>query len=188
MVAQDERLARARRGDLDAFNELVLEHQGIVYALCFRLMGQKQAAEDAAQEAFVSAWRAISGLRGEQFRPWLLRIASNACRDELRRRVRRPANSLELAQEAGVPDPPDTEPTPEADLMQGELRQQIETALASLPAEQRIAVVLCDVDGLDYSEIAAAMRTSMGTVKSRIARGRARLRTLLSSRRELLTG
>jgi RNA polymerase sigma-70 factor (ECF subfamily) len=184
----DDRLSRARAGDLNAFNDLVVEHQGSVYALCYRLMGQKQAAEDAAQEAVISAWRAIGGLRGEQFRPWLLRIAANACRDELRRRVRRPANSLEVALEAGMPEPPVDDPSPEGSVLQAELRRDLEAALNQLPEEQKTAVVLCDVEGLDYNEIAAAMRTSIGTVKSRIARGRARLRVLLASKRELLAG
>lgn len=185
---QDDRLSRARAGDLDAFNDLIVEHQGTVYALCYRLMGQRQAAEDAAQEAVISAWRGIAGLRGETFRPWLLRIAANACRDELRRRVRRPTGSLEVALEAGVPEPPTEAISPEGGLMQEELRRDLEEALAQLPEEQRTAVVLCDVEGLDYNEIAAAMSTSIGTVKSRIARGRGRLRALLSSKRELLAG
>ena len=87
-----------------------------------------------------------------------------------------------------MPDPPAAELSPEEGVLQGELRRDLEAALAQLPEEQRTAVVLCDVDGLDYNEIAAAMRTSIGTVKSRIARGRARLRQILSSKRELLAG
>ncbi len=185
-LVQDDRLSRARTGDLTAFNDLVVEHQGAVYALCYRLMGERQAAEDATQEAIISAWRGIGGLRGEAFRPWLLRIAANACRDELRRRVRRPSGSLEVALEAGVPEPPAEEISPEAGTLQAELRRELEAALAQIPDEQRTAVVLCDFEGLDYNEIAVAMGTSIGTVKSRIARGRGRLRQILSSKRELL--
>jgi RNA polymerase sigma-70 factor (ECF subfamily) len=188
VLAQDDRLSRARAGDLNAFNDLVVENQGALFALCYRLMGERQAAEDAAQEAVISAWRAIATVRGETFRPWLLRIAANACRDELRRRVRRPTGSLEVALEAGMPEPPAEEVTPEGGALQTELRHDLEAALAQLPEEQRTAVVLCDVEGLDYNEIAAAMRTSIGTVKSRIARGRGRLRQILSSKRELLAG
>jgi RNA polymerase sigma-70 factor (ECF subfamily) len=152
------------------------------------MLGQAQAAEDAAQEAFVSAWRNIGTLRGEAFRPWVLRIAANLCRDELRRRVRRPSSSLDAALEAGVPEPPDDDPLPEDTALNAELRAGLDAALAALPDDQRRAIVLCDVDGLDYSEIAAVMNTSLGTVKSRIARGRLRLREALLRQPELLPG
>ena len=181
-------LQRARRADLAAFNELVTAYESLVYNLCYRLLGQRQAAEDAAQEAFIAAWRGIGGLRGDAFRPWLLRIAANACRDEQRRRARRPTASLDVALEAGLPEPADRAPLPEASALQGELRWRLERALAGLPAEQRLALVLCDVEGLDYSEIATVMKTSLGTVKSRIARGRGRLRQALAAERELLPG
>jgi RNA polymerase sigma-70 factor (ECF subfamily) len=184
VVLEEDRLRRARSGDLAAFNELVLEHQALVFNLCLRQLGQRQAAEDAAQEAFISAWKNLAGLRGS-FRPWLLRIAANACTDELRRRGRRPSSSLDLALEAGVPDPPDEGPLPETTTLQGELRREVEVALQTLPDEQRLAVVLSDLHGLDYAEIAAVMKTSLGTVKSRIARGRARLREVLRPNTEL---
>ena len=187
MIPPDDRLLRARRGDLAAFNELVLEHQGLVFNLCYRLLGQRQSAEDACQEAFISAWRHLAGLRGDAFRPWLLRIAANACHDELRRRVRRPASSLDVALEEGVPEPPDSDPSPESSVLTGELRRDLESALQTLPEEQRLAIVLCDVEGLDYSEIANAMRCSLGTVKSRISRGRAHLREALTAFREPLS-
>src|SRR6266545_949213 len=160
MIPPDDRLLRARRGDLSAFNELVLEHQGLVFNLCFRLLGQRQSAEDACQEAFISAWRNLAGLRGDAFRPWLLRIAANTCHDELRRRVRRPSSSLDVALEEGAPEPPDSGPSPESNLLAGELRRELDTALQALPEEQRVAIVLCDVEGLDYGEIAEAMRCS----------------------------
>jgi RNA polymerase sigma-70 factor (ECF subfamily) len=182
----DDRLRRAREGDLSAFNELVLEHQGLVFNLCYRLLGQRQAAEDACQEAFVNAWRSLKNLRGDIFRPWLLRIAANACHDELRRRGRRPSASLDVALEEGLPDPPDPGPSPEASALNSEMKGRLEAALQALPEEQRLAVVLCDVEGLDYNEIAVAMSSSLGTVKSRIARGRAHLRELLRAGGELL--
>jgi RNA polymerase sigma-70 factor (ECF subfamily) len=150
------------------------------------MIGERQAAEDLAQEAFISAWRNIAGMRGDAFRPWLLRIVANACRDELRRRGRRPTASLDVALEEGMPEPPDAAPLPEASLLDYELRGQVESALAELSEEQRLAVVLCDVEGLDYTEIAAVMKTSLGTVKSRIARGRLRLREVLLRQPELL--
>jgi RNA polymerase sigma-70 factor (ECF subfamily) len=184
VALEEELLQRARAGDLPAFNTLVLEHQPLVFNVCLRQLGQRQAAEDATQEAFISAWRNLRALRGP-FRPWLLRIAGNACTDELRRRGRRPSGSLDAALEAGVPEPPDEDPSPETSLLHGELRRQVERALQLLPAEQRLAVVLSDLNGFDYAEIAAVMKCSLGTVKSRIARGRARLRQALRPEGEL---
>ncbi len=182
-----ERLERARAGDLTAFNELVLEHQGLVFSLCLRIIGQKQAAEDATQEAFIAAWRNLKNLRGDAFRPWLMRIAANACTDELRRRGRRPSSSLDSALEEGVPEPPDREPSPETMLLRGALRHQVEEALQELPVDQRMAVILADLNGFDYAEVAEVMKTSLGTVKSRISRGRARLRQALLKDPELLS-
>jgi RNA polymerase sigma-70 factor (ECF subfamily) len=188
VTSPDDRPSRARNGDLSAFNELVVEYQTLVYNLCYRMLGQAQAAEDAAQETFVSAWRNIHTVRGETFRPWLLRIAANLCRDELRRRVRRPSTSLDIALEAGMPDPPDEEPPPDASVLTSELRGKLEAALQELPEDQRTALVLCDVEGLDYNEIATVMNTSLGTVKSRIARARLKMRDLLQREPELLPG
>jgi RNA polymerase sigma-70 factor (ECF subfamily) len=188
VTSPDDRPSRARNGDLSAFNELVVEYQTLVYTLCYRMLGQAQAAEDAAQETFVSAWRNIHTVRGETFRPWLLRIAANLCRDELRRRVRRPSTSLDIALEAGMPDPPDEEPSPDASVLTSELRGKLEAALQELPEDQRTALVLCDVEGLDYNEIATVMNTSLGTVKSRIARARLKMRDLLQREPELLPG
>jgi RNA polymerase sigma-70 factor (ECF subfamily) len=179
---------RAQRGDLHAFNELVVEYEALVYNVCYRLLGQQQAAEDAAQDAFINAWRNMATFRGESFRPWLLRIAANLCRDELRKRNRRPSTSLDSALEAGLPEPPDRERPPEDLTLNSELRTQLQTALSELPEDQRTAVILCDVEGLDYAEIAVAMSTSLGTVKSRIARGRLKLRELLKREPELLSG
>lgn len=165
-----------------------MEHERLVYNLCYRMLGQAQIAEDVAQEAFIAAWRNIASFRGEVFRPWILRIAANLCRDELRRRTRRPSTSLDSALEAGVPEPPDDEPSPDDEVLTTELRGSIEAALLQLPEDQRTAIVLCDIEGLDYNEIASVMKTSLGTVKSRIARGRMRLRALLQREPELLPG
>jgi RNA polymerase sigma factor (sigma-70 family) len=179
-------LDRARRGDLAAFNELVLQYQGLVFNVCLRMLGDWGAAEDAAQEAFVSAWRNLKSLRGEQFRSWLLRIASNVCLDELRRRGRKRADSLETALSGGVPHPQDPDPLPESAALSAELRAGIEAGLMQLPEDQRLALVLCDIEGLAYEEIARVTGTNVGTVKSRLSRGRARLRALLLARPELL--
>jgi RNA polymerase sigma factor (sigma-70 family) len=169
---------RARDGDLEAFNALVEAHQRAAYNLCLRMLGSRMPAEDATQEAFVSAFRNIRQFKGSSFRAWLMRIASNACTDELRRRKRRPAISLD-APPPGSEDPlavADAAPGPEAMTLRGEQHDIVQAALLRLPSDQRMAVILCDIQGFAYEEIAVAMRTSVGTVKSRIARGRDKLR------------
>jgi RNA polymerase sigma-70 factor (ECF subfamily) len=174
---------RAKSGDLDAFNTLVDQHQRLVYNLCLRMIGQSHAAEDAAQEAFLSAWRNIGGFRGTSFRAWLMRIAANACTDELRRRGRRPATSLDAPGpgETEPPDLPDRGEGPEAAALRHERQRTLQAALLRLPGDQRLAVVMCDIQGCAYEEIAEAMHTSIGTVKSRIARGREKLRRELTA-------
>lgn len=171
-------LKRSIAGDLDAFNGLVDLYQRAVYNLCLRMLGSPAAAEDAAQEAFLSAYRAMRTFRGAAFRPWMMRIAANACTDELRRRKRRPALSLN-APLPGSEEPLDVADTaagPEVEALRGEQATAIQAALLRLPGDQRLAVILCDMQGYAYEEIAVAMGCSVGTVKSRISRGRDKLR------------
>jgi RNA polymerase sigma factor (sigma-70 family) len=182
----EEALLRdARRGDLGCFNSLVELHQHAVFNLCLRMLGNPAAAEDATQDAFLSAFRRIASLKGDTFRPWLMRIAANACTDELRRRSRRPALSLDTGNEDETPlDVADPAPGPEVEALRGESEARVQAALLRLPHDQRVAVIMCDVQGFAYEEIAASMRTSIGTVKSRIARGRDKLRRELGGGRE----
>ena len=188
-IDEAEFIARARQGDLDAFNHVVEQYQRSVYNLCLRMLSSPQAAEDATQEAFISAYRAIGSYRGGSFRSWLFRIATNACYDELRRRRSRPAISLDEPRgpEELPIDLPQNSPSLEEHAQRLELAGYLQEALGALLADQRLAVVLCDVQGFDYSEIAQITGVSLGTVKSRIARARARLRELLSTHRELFT-
>ncbi len=181
-------IERSQGGDLDAFNALVVVYQGQVYNLCLRMLGSQQPAEDAAQEAVIAAFRAISRFRGGSFRAWLLRIAANACYDELRRRRSRPQVPLEptdgderTAAELPAPDEPLDE---RAERL--ELARHLRDGLGSIPSDQRLVVILRDVQGLAYEEIAEAAGISLGTVKSRISRGRAALRDFLLARGELL--
>ena len=180
----------ARDGSLDAFNALVELHQRPAYNLCLRMLGTSAAAEDATQDAFLSAFRHIGSFQGSAFRPWLMRIAANACLDELRRRGRRPAVSLDAPAPGAdaPPDPPDAAPGPEALALRREQHDVIQAALLLLPPDQRLAVIMCDLQGFAYEEIAVAMRTSVGTVKSRIARGREKLRRELGAKMERITG
>jgi RNA polymerase sigma factor (sigma-70 family) len=181
-------IERSQGGDLDAFNALVLAYQSQVYNLCLRMLGSPQAAEDATQEAFIAGYRAISRFRHGSFRAWLLRIAANACYDELRRRRSRPQVPLEASPDE---ERPAAEfPAPDEPLDQRaerlELARCLQEGLASLPADQRLAVILRDVQGLAYEEVAAATAATLGTVKSRISRGRTAVRNFLLARGELL--
>lgn len=177
---------RSRRGDMVAFNRLVEIYQRPLYNLCLRLLGSAAAAEDATQEAFIAAFRHIKEFRGGSFRSWLFRIAANASYDELRRRRRQP---VMLEEEAAHQLPAEgaarTFTSPEAYVQQRELVQLIQRGLASLPQDMRLAVILRDIQGLSYEEIAAATGASLGTVKSRISRGREQLRQFLKEHREL---
>lgn len=189
-VSPDEAalVARSREGELSAFNALVEIYQAQVYNLCLRMLASAEAAEDAAQETFLSAYRNIGRYRGPVFRAWLLRIAVNACTDELRRRRRRPQISLDAVSPEGSAalELPDTSDLPEERALRSETLRNLQAALMRLPIDQRAAVVLCDVQGLSYEEISASLGVSLGTVKSRISRGRNRLRRLLTPRGELL--
>jgi len=184
-------IADAQRGDLDAFNRLVLAYQDMLYGQAFRLMGEKYAAEDATQEAFISAFRKIKSFRGGSFRAWLLRIVTNACYDELRRRKRRPTTQLEPVNEENEPiESPNwlTDPgeSPEIAAQRSEIRAALELCIQKLPIEFRTVVLLVDIQGLDYTEAARVIRRPLGTVKSRLARARVRMRDCLSNYGELL--
>lgn len=179
----------ACKGNLDAFNELILHYQSQVFNLAYHMLQDPAAADDATQEAFISAYHGIKKFRGGSFRAWLLRIVSNACYDELRRHKRRPAVSWDdfgdLEEEAN-PHLVDEGERPEDAAQRDELRQLLERLMARLPEEQRIALVLVDRLGLSYDEAAEAMNTRLGTVKSRLARARAQMRELLLAEPELL--
>lgn len=179
----DEHLIqRAQSGDLEAFNELVVRHERAVYGVCLRLLRDTAQAEDAAQDAFIRAWNAIDSFRGGLVRPWLLRIATNRTYDLLRAKARRPAQSLDAQPYEIEPDWTSMAPVaehPEAFVERSELSLHLERALADLPEDQRLAIILSDVQGYAYDDIADIMNVAVGTVKSRISRARSRLRTSL---------
>jgi RNA polymerase sigma-70 factor (ECF subfamily) len=181
----------ARGGDLDSFNRLVLAYQDLIYNQAFRMIGEEESADDATQNAFISAYNHLSSFRGGSFKAWLLRIVTNACYDELRRRKRRPTIPLEPLDDAGeevesptwMVDPTDR---PEEQVQRHELQNAIQHCLDNLPDDFRSAVVMVDVQGLDYSEAAESIGTPIGTIKSRLARARLRLRDCLHNFAELL--
>ncbi len=188
-------IARAQRGDVAAFNILVERFQRAAFGVALRIVGDQDLAADVTQEAILAAYKALGRFRGGSFRVWLLRIVTNQCLDALRARKRRPAVSLDqlvapadderagVAHEAALID---VAWDPVAISEQNELRAFMQQMLLALPEDQRVAVVLSDVEGLTYEEIAAVTQAQLGTVKSRIARGRARLRDTLNQHPELL--
>ena len=181
----------SQHGDLDAFNTLVLHYQDMVFNVALRILGDDELAADAAQEAFISAFRSIISFRGGSFKAWLMRTVTNACYDELRRQKRRPTTPLEPDTNDGEEmDSPrwlaDPNMSPEQETEADELEHAIQHCLENLPTDFRVVVVMADIQGLDYSEIATAARVPLGTIKSRLARARLRLRECLQGFEELL--
>ncbi len=186
-------LAKARNGDANAFNGLVLLYQRQAFSVAVRMLGNWQSAEDVTQEAFLAAYMSLATLRGDSFRIWLLRIVTNRCLDYLRSIKKRTAVSLDISEpDSGyslqntLQDDTSTW-DPESFVERNELLTVIQTGLMTLPHDLRIAVILCDVEGYSYEEIGAIMNTPTGTVKSRIARGRERLQIFLREHGELKT-
>jgi RNA polymerase sigma factor (sigma-70 family) len=182
-------IAAAQQGHVDAFNELVLTYQQRVYNLAYRIMGDPASAADAAQDAFISAYQNIGRFRGGSFKSYLLRIVSNCCYDELRRYKRRPATSFDDfgdVDEEANPALANGHERPDEYTERQEVAHVIQAGLETLPPDQRITLVFSDVQGMNYQEIAEAMDVSLGTVKSRLARARGKLRDYLRSQGELL--
>ena len=178
--ARDRALVeQAREGRLEAFNQLVELYQDYLHSMTVRVVRDRDVAEDAVQEAFFSAYRNLDRFSGPSFRAWLTRIAINAAHDILRKRKRRPAEPYpEWEDDSWQPPAPAAE-RPEAVSLTRQLRAAIARCLEGITVDQRTAIVLYDVQGYDYGEIAAITGVSNGTVKSRIHRGRLALRDCL---------
>ncbi len=193
---EEKLIARSQQGDINAFNQLVLYYQQIVYNTVFRLLGDYDTAADVTQETFISAFRAIHTYRGRSpFRVWLLRIGTNQACDHWRRVQRHPSKSLnviadeeEFSAPALIETLTQTGPdhNPEEKLLTQELQELIQHGLQELSLDQRTVLVLCDIEGLSYEEAAQAIQIPLGTVRSRLSRARARLRLYLSQYQELL--
>ncbi|MBO9308663.1 MAG: sigma-70 family RNA polymerase sigma factor [Chloroflexi bacterium] len=183
-------VARARRGEVQAFNDLVLRYQSAMYNLAFRLLDDADLAADATQDAFIAAFQRLPQFRGSNFRAWLARIVTNACYDALRRRRRAPLSLEELSAERaeGNAQPAlvsDSDESPEQLAMRRALSEAIQDCLNQLPLSFRTVAILSDVQGYSYDEIALALNLSLGTVKSRLSRARQKLRDCLRAVREL---
>jgi RNA polymerase sigma-70 factor, ECF subfamily len=185
---QDLLIEQSLNGDLNAFNLLILEYQNLAYSVAYRLLSNTESSADAVQDSFIKAYRALESFRGGSFKSWLMRIVTNTCYDVLRAQKRRRTDSLDdlpVGEEYAIQliDPGDS---PADYVERQELTDLIEAAIQSLPDDQRTVIVLCDVHGYAYEEIAEMTGVAMGTVKSRISRARGRLREYLSEHSELL--
>jgi RNA polymerase sigma-70 factor, ECF subfamily len=181
-------IERSLEGDLDAFNQLIVQYQNLAYSVAYRLLNDTDAAADAVQDSFIKAYRALDTFRGGSFKSWLMRIITNTCYDVLRARQRRKTDSLDdLPVEneyiAALTDPHES---PQQFVERQELSTLITTAIQDLPEEQRVSIILCDVEGYSYEEIADITGVAIGTVKSRISRARSRVRDYLIQYPELL--
>lgn len=174
-------VSSAARGDPEAFNELVLKYQDLVYNLARSILRDADAAEDAAQDTFISAFQHVDGFRGGSFRGWLLRIATNTCYDFLRARRRRPTVPLypKTADGSEIETPPwiaDPRPAAQAEVESTEFSQNLHRWLDELPMPFRSVITLVDLNGIDYVEASRALGIPVGTVKSRLARARMQIR------------
>jgi RNA polymerase sigma-70 factor, ECF subfamily len=178
-------VARAQTGDMEAFNELVLRYQQLIYNVTLAILGDPDSAEDASQLTFLRAFQHMGAFRGGSFRSWLLRTATHTCYDCLRAIRRRPTVPLFPRDDNGheIECPPwiaDARPSPQAKLESDEMAQAIYRRLDELPSSYRSVIMLIDVNGIDYDEAAHALNIPLGTVKSRLARARLRMREVLS--------
>ena len=178
-------IERATQGDTRAFNELMSLHEKRMYAVAVRMCGNHEDAQDCLQEAMLRIYRAIGSFKSQStFSTWVYRITTNACLDELRRRKNRPSTSLDVLLDTGW-SPSDGENAPERHALRVEQLRQLQGYIRELPEDMRAAIVLRDVQGMAYDDIAAALNTNVGTIKSRISRGRERLREKIMANSEL---
>lgn len=178
----DERelIARLQKRDEAAFEELIRQYEKKVYTLCFRMCGNSEDAEEAAQDAFLALWRGIDRFRQESsLSTWIYRLATNACIDTLRRRKKQ-SGSVSLDDEELFVDAVDTSPQPQETVEYREAQKLLQEGLSALPEEYRKVLILREIEGLSYTEIAESASIELGTVKSRISRGRSLLRNFLS--------
>ena len=182
-MTEKDLIRRAKSGDQDAFGQLVLAHQNKVYTLCVHMVTNREEAEDLAQEAFLKAWRNLDGFLGESsFATWMHRLTTNLCLDHLRKQTRRQNVSVAVSlddEEATLPEPVDHSGDPHEELERAERQRALTKGLQELPEHYRRPLVMREVSGMSYQEIADALKLDLGTVKSRIARAREALRKIL---------
>lgn len=178
----------AQRGDVDAFNGLVTRYQNAAYTVAYRLLGEPFAASDAAQDGFINAFRKIKEYRGGSFKAWVLRIVTNIAYDQLRYQKRRPATGIDDLPGGETDDGPQiasADITPEDAAEQRDVQRALQDCMQALPNDQRVTLVMFDIEGYSYQEIADTSAVQLGTVKSRLSRARLGMRRCLDGKREL---
>jgi len=185
---EEKLVLAAQKGDVNAFNQLVLDYQGLAYNVAYRILGNADKAADATQDAFLRGYRALHQFRGGSFKTWLLRIVTNCCYDQLRVLQRRPTSPIDDLVEDDEHSTilEDSSESPQEHVERLELDGFIQEALEALPEDQRVVLVMSDIEGMSYEEIAEVTSVALGTVKSRLSRARGKLRDYLQERRELL--
>ncbi|GAB5494252.1 MAG: sigma-70 family RNA polymerase sigma factor [Phototrophicaceae bacterium] len=188
-IQVDNLIEKAQQGDIDSFNALVLQFQDYIFTISYRIMGESDSASDATQDTFLTAYRKLDSFRGGNFKAWIARIATNTCYDELRKQKRRPQDYIEdmtgteMYGEAPIAS---DAPSPEEEAQRSDLNRALQDCIMSLNDDQRIVLVMSDVEGYAYQEIADTVDTSLGTVKSRLSRARLSVRRCLQAVQELL--
>ena len=180
-----ELVSRAASGDSDAFEQLVTPHEKMMYALAYRMCGNAEDAKDCLQDSMLRIYKALPNFRGESsLSTWFFRIVTNSCLDSHRRRKVRRAESLEQLSQDGW-NPADSAPGPSQLTENAELKRLLSKAIALLPPEIKSTVIMRDIHGFSYEEISDILGINIGTVKSRISRGREKLRNFLNASGEL---
>lgn len=178
-------ISRVVKGDASAFNELLGMHEKKMYAVCLRICTNPEDAQDCLQEAMLRIYRSISSFKGQSsFSTWVYRIAMNTCLDELRKKKNKQTTSLDGLLDMGW-SPSDDYDTPEHHTIAAQKRSAIQNAISDLPEDMRSAIVLRDIEGFSYEEISGMLGINVGTIKSRISRGREKLREKIRLRPEL---
>ena len=183
-----ELISAAKQGDLQAFNGLVLDYQDMVFRQARYWVNDEETAADITQDTFIKAYQGLKGFQGGSFRAWLLRTATHAAIDELRRQQRRPTLSIDYEDDEGMDQEfsgwmADPEPLPEEIVERNQLQQAVQFILAQVKPVYRAAVVLVDLQGLNYEEASEVLGVPVGTLKSRLARGRMMMRALIENSR-----
>lgn len=188
--SDDVLVDRARQGDLEAFEQLVAKYENRVFTIAYRYTGNYADASDLAQEAFIRFYRSIGSFRGEStLLTWLSRVVTNVCKDELRRRAKNKTVSMDEMTEKGQALDVEGVIRPlEETVLTKEWQEEIQQILNSLTEEHRTVIIMRDIQGYSYEEIALFLKCSLGTVKSRINRARNLLKNKLLARNELLVG
>lgn len=191
MILNDEMLIeKIKLGDIDSFEQLLAKYETKVYTIAYRYAGNHNDASDLAQEALIRVYRAIGSFRGESsFLTWLYRVVTNVCKDEMRRRARQNSVSMdEMIERGKQPIPDKSAESLEETVLRKEWQEEIQHVLNSLTHEHRTIIVMRDIQGYSYEEIATFLECSLGTVKSRLSRARNTLKDLLMAKSDLLRG